>query len=78
MPEQKSSIEKCPTCGTTMIKFDPPIEVELSASCGALKSGTYSSNEEVPICDLAKGHNGNHIHYLEKLIEWNNTDYINS
>lgn len=76
MTERKSQItheEKCPTCGTTSIKFDPPLVFNLVEACGVVKPGTYASGEIVPSCDTAKGHEGNHIFLLEKLIEWPNS-----
>ena len=64
--------EKCVTCGTTSIKFDPPLVFDVSEACGTVKPGTYGSNEEIPTCEMPKDHDGNHIYLLEKLIEWAN------
>ena len=73
MSERKLNVahtEKCPTCGTYSTTFDPPLVFNLAESCGETKPGTYVSGEEIPTCEIAKGHDGKHVFLVEKLIEW--------
>lgn len=65
--------EKCPTCGTTTMHFDPPVELDIQDECGALKPGTYSHTTKrgaLPICGLAKGHEGKHMAFIEYVDDW--------
>ncbi len=64
--------EKCPTCGTTVMRFDPPIEVEIGAACGAIKSGTYAGSHPggVPVCQAPRGHEGKHTFIVEYVERW--------
>lgn len=64
-----SDIEKCPTCGTTQITFDPPICVEAEAACGAVRPGNYAS-AAAPRCLLVKGHEGAHMDIVEHAVKW--------
>ena len=65
------TVEKCPTCGSTAIRFDPPVGIEIVAACGQAKPGTYAANPPggIPVCDLPTGHDGAH----SALIEYNDT-----
>lgn len=69
--EQTSAMEKCPTCGTTIIHFDPPLYFDPAEMCGAIKPGNYSTNgPPVPECNLIKGHEGKHVGLMEYDETW--------
>jgi hypothetical protein len=70
MAERRSTTDKCPTCGTTIITFDPPLVFDAEQACGQTKPGTYTGHVPVPVCDLAKGHDGPHIGLLEYEETW--------
>ena len=71
MSEQQSTMDKCPTCGTTVIKFDPPLVFEAEEMCAELKIGTYTANGfPAPVCNLAKGHEGEHCALMEWTERW--------
>lgn len=64
-------METCPHCGTTVIKFDPPLVFDAERACGQLKPGTYTPNGmPAPYCDLAKGHDGEHLGLMEWEERW--------
>jgi hypothetical protein len=66
-----SSMEKCPTCGTTIIKFDPPLYFEADEMCGAIKPGNYATGgPPIPVCNLAQGHDGHHVGLMEYHESW--------
>lgn len=67
--EQRSTSEQCPTCGTTKIEFDPPLVFEPSEQCAALKPGNWTA-EYLPICEMPRGHDGKHVHLVERLDTW--------
>lgn len=64
--------EKCPTCGTTAMHFDPPVEVNAAEACGVLKPGNYSvvGLVPLPVCQLPKGHEGEHLTHIEYIDCW--------
>lgn len=73
MTEQRSEIDKCPTCGTARITFDPPLVFEVSKQCGQMKPGNWPIGY-VPVCEMPKGHDGDHVHEVEMLDTWPNAD----
>ena len=64
--------EKCPTCGTTTLHFDPPIELEVADACGQMKPGTYTGSQPggIPVCQSTKGHDGKHAYLVEYVDSW--------
>lgn len=71
MSEQKSSMDRCEHCGTTSIRFDPPIALQAVDGCGVQKPGTYGSPPGgIPVCDLPKGHDGQHGYIVEYMDRW--------
>jgi len=54
------------------MRFDPPIEVEIGAACGAIKSGTYAGSHPggVPVCQAPRGHEGKHTFIVEYVERW--------
>lgn len=67
--EQESTIERCPTCGTTNITFDPPLVFEAAEACGALKPGNWAAGY-LPTCEMPAGHDGKHVHLVERTETW--------
>ena len=68
-PEE--SVSTCPTCGGTTITFDPPLYFEASEMCGVLKPGNYAaSGYPIPECNLAAGHEGEHVALMEFTEQW--------
>jgi len=63
--KQRSEMGRCPTCKTTIIRFDPPIEVTVDETilCGTFKPGTYGAGMDVPVCLLAKDHGPDEMHW---------------
>jgi hypothetical protein len=62
---RRGDMGRCTTCKTTIIRFDPPIEVKVDEAelCGAFKPGTYGAGMEVPVCLLEKGHDPDEMHW---------------
>ena len=60
MMTQESSVDKCPTCGTTVIKFDPPLYFEAEETCGKeiefYVTSLYDSKIILEHCVNYKGH----------------------
>jgi hypothetical protein len=67
-----SESEKCPTCGMTSIKFDPPLVFIEAEACGVLKPGNHAAGVPggIPVCELPAGHDGRHGFLVEYLDRW--------
>jgi hypothetical protein len=70
--ERRSTMEKCPTCGTTKIEYDPPLEFKVVKACGQIKPGNYSTNDPRGLirCEMPKDHEPPHIYLVEYLEKW--------
>jgi hypothetical protein len=46
------NVRRCSDCGSTTLRFDPPISIEPQEACGAMKPGTYTGYEKggIPVC----------------------------
>jgi hypothetical protein len=79
---ERSESEKCPTCGTTRITFDPPLYFEFSEACGepafieVSVNGAKSMSTPVT-CLNFKGHEKSekisergHYYLLEEMVTW--------
>lgn len=58
----QSQINVCPNCRTTVIAFDPPVELVRTEACGNTKPG---NNKFIQVCLLHKGHDGLHYGVIE-------------
>jgi hypothetical protein len=66
-----SETRYCPTCKSTVLTFDPPIEIEPYEPCGELKPGTYATGRvPLPTCFEPKGHDGDHVAEIEYTETW--------
>lgn len=68
---------RCSECGSTTIRFDPPIAIEPQEACGAVKPGTYTGYEKggIPECMKPRGHvdnpeDANHGYLVEYWDTW--------
>lgn len=64
-----NEVTKCPTCGTTSITFDPPVTVEATEMCGAVRPGNLAT-VSAPRCLLPAGHEGMHTDIVEHTVSW--------
>lgn len=62
---ERGDMARCPACKTTIIRFDPPVEIQAAETelCGAFKPGTYGAGMDVPVCLLEKGHGPDEMHW---------------
>jgi hypothetical protein len=82
---ERSESEKCPTCGTVKITFDPPLYFEAGEACCApgfiaiSVNGTPASSQPIKCCNF-KGHENsdkiherNHYYLTEEIVSWPST-----
>lgn len=60
---RRNDTVRCGNCGTTILRFDPPVELHETELCGAFKPGTYGAGMDVPVCLLEKGHGPDEMHF---------------
>lgn len=71
---RRNETTRCGACGTTALRFDPPVNVEVDKTplCGAFKPGRYAAGMEVPVCLLKEGHGPDEMHWgvVEYEVRW--------
>lgn len=73
---QSSTTETCPTCGTTKISFNPPIEIELVDRCEVAATISVHIVDKVTKyverCVLGIHDNGDHVFLIEEVVRYPN------
>jgi len=76
---ERSESEKCPTCGTTRITFDPPLEITVVDGCEStvfltiVVDGIILLARNIKCMDILN-HDGKHSHLVdEEVVTWPST-----